>query len=264
MVHLVTQSNINIILRVAIVALFVFSLPELLAVPAKTVSATQPVINACTVDWPPFTIANGNSITGIDTEIVQEAAKRMGYQLNISIIPWKRCLQLARDTDQIDIVYSASKSPDREKFLRYTSKPLHTLNFVFAVKGNSPNGWTGTNYSVLPQPIGIPLGYSVTKKLKDIPGVTLDENSNNDLQNIQKFKNNRVKTIVMERTVLAHLTKTQDVKVTTLDPPVDGGKEYFITVSNKSKHPELLPKLELEIEKMRSDGTIDAIEKKYK
>jgi polar amino acid transport system substrate-binding protein len=208
----------------------------LLISPAYAADAPK-TLKACTVAWPPFVTSEGGAIAGSDTKILQEAAKKLGFaEVKIENVPWKRCLKMAEE-GTVDIVYPASKKPDREAYLTYPNTPLHPVSYVFVTKVGAKHDWT-TKKAVasLPQPIGIPLGYSIAEQLHKEAGAQFDENAKDDQVNVQKLMLGRVGTIIIEK--MNGLGLIKELKATDqlvmLDPAYFKDKEYYITVSKKS------------------------------
>jgi polar amino acid transport system substrate-binding protein len=90
-------------------------------------------------DYPPFTYSDENShVKGIDIELFQEAANRLGIEINIKLVPWKRLLKM---TKQGDIVgsFAMFKTPERESFSLFTY-PIHYSTFkLFTTKNQDLN-----------------------------------------------------------------------------------------------------------------------------
>lgn len=194
-------------------------------------------LRACTVAWPPFVTEKDGKFDGSDTKILQEAAKKLGYaEVKIEDVPWKRCLKMAEE-GTVDIVYPASKKPDREVYLDYPKTPLHPVSYVFVTKAGAKEDWsTKKSVASLPQPIGIPLGYSISEQLHKEAGAQFDEGAMDDRVNMQKLAMGRVGTIIIEKMngldLMEELKATQTL--TMLPEPYYKDKEYYITVSKKS------------------------------
>lgn len=227
---MVTKSALN--------GLFASLIMASLALSAHAATPAPRPLKACAVEWQPFIVIKDKQFSGIDTHILRDALTRIGFKdVQIDEVPWKRCLKLAED-GEYDIVFSASKNEEREKFLLFPKTPLHVLKYVFVVPAKVEEKWTSENkVSTLPQPIGIPLGYSLTDRLKAEKGVTVDDTSKNDETNINKMMLGRVGTILIE-SINAHFLLDK-LKLTTeaklLSPPYSDDKAYYITVSKKAK-----------------------------
>lgn len=59
--------------------------------PWRSATAADP-LKACFVVWAPYTNMVDGKPHGITIDIVREAAKRAGYDLTLTSLPWKRCL----------------------------------------------------------------------------------------------------------------------------------------------------------------------------
>ena len=81
--------------------------------------------------------ADDRSASGIDVDIVREMARRMGLDLALVHCSWLRCLSLM-ENGEADLLSSAYKKPDREKYMDYLARPyLDSLPIAFYVKKGS-------------------------------------------------------------------------------------------------------------------------------
>ncbi len=99
------------------------------------------VLIAVTEDWPPFEyieVKDGTYVElGTDVEIMRKVLKEMGYDLKILWMPWARCLRAVM-MKSADIIFTASKTPEREQYLYYPDQPLgYTMNVLFYRKGRN-------------------------------------------------------------------------------------------------------------------------------
>lgn len=107
-------------------------------------SAKGDVIQYAVFPAPPYMIGAGDEnseMSGIDVEIVQEIARRMNLKVEYIKCTWARCLELMK-TGEADLLSSAYKKPDREKYMFYLGQPfLDQLPIAFYFL-------KGKNYSV--------------------------------------------------------------------------------------------------------------------
>ncbi len=105
-------------------------------------------------DFPPYQYVENNQPTGIDVEIAREVFKNLGIKLKLEVVPWKRALKYAEDGNVSGLI-AALKTEEREKFLYYTSEPVHIQkNVVIAgkeskIKISSPEDLKGKEVGVL-------------------------------------------------------------------------------------------------------------------
>jgi len=87
-------------------------------------------------DFPPYSfIDSDKKVKGIDVDLLHEMAKRLGIEVNIKLVPWKRLLLMTEKGD-IFGAFSLFKTPARELFSLFTH-PVHYSTFVlFTSKGS--------------------------------------------------------------------------------------------------------------------------------
>ncbi len=107
-----------------------------LLVSSSGVMADEFVIG--TDPWPPFTILEESTFTGIDIEVAEEIEKRLtGIKFKFKNIPWSRAL-LYMEQGKIDAITGLAKREDREKYILYTSPPYYSkCSSQFYVKRGS-------------------------------------------------------------------------------------------------------------------------------
>ena len=74
--------------------------------------------------------------SGILVDVVTEAFKNTGYQVEIRLMPWARCLTEIR-SGRVDGIFSVFKLPERNEFLTYTSVPIITQVEAFFVRADA-------------------------------------------------------------------------------------------------------------------------------
>ncbi len=104
-------------------------------------SAFSKTLIAVTENWPPFeyreTVDGTHTELGTDVEIVRKILKKLGYEVRIMWLPWSRCLKAVM-SGWADMIFSASKTPERERYLFYPEEPLgYTTNVFFYRKGEN-------------------------------------------------------------------------------------------------------------------------------
>ena len=73
---------------------------------------------------------------GILVDVVAEAFRRTGYQFEIQLMPWARCLAEIR-SGRVDGIFSVFQLPERNEFLTYTSIPIINQVLAFFVPADS-------------------------------------------------------------------------------------------------------------------------------
>lgn len=107
----------------------------LLALPATWAAAGENLRVAVDDDFPPFSFSNNGVPMGIDVDIVRELGRRMGIDVTITLMPWKRLLDKTTK-GELHAAMSLFRTEEREKFAIFIH-PIHYSTFVlFVKKGN--------------------------------------------------------------------------------------------------------------------------------
>lgn len=207
---------------------------------AGTAAAAASPLKVCTVAWPPHTVVetDGKTVGGQHTELVRQAAERIGRPAVIEAVAWERCLKDLAE-GRYDAAYSASRTAERAAYAVYPARPLASLSYVAIVQrqqAGSPSSWKGGSaqaLAVLPQPVAAPRGWSVTRELRQVPTLQVDDGSLNSDQDVRKLLAGRVGTAVVEassaREIVARLDPEGHLMI--LDAPVVPTRDYYLIVS---------------------------------
>jgi polar amino acid transport system substrate-binding protein len=227
-------------------------------------------LKVCTVDWPPYTVSEGRQVSGMHTDMISAVFQHLKREVQIDQIAWERCLK-ELETGGYDAAYSASFKSDRTEYAIYPKTALQTVSYVVVAAKGSGAGWDShKDAAKLAQPIAAPRGFSVTADLQKMPGVTVDDGSATDLQDMQKLGAGRIKSVVIEASVAKSMIEKLKLadKVDVLTPEFVTGKDYFLIVSKKSggsaaTAQKLADEIAVTLAGMRSDGELDKIAAKY-
>jgi len=88
-------------------------------------------------DFPPYSFTDQNEqIKGIDIDLLNEMASRLGIEIEIELVPWKRLLLMTEKGD-VSGSFALFKTPEREVFSLYTH-PLHYSTYkLFTTKDSA-------------------------------------------------------------------------------------------------------------------------------
>lgn len=77
-----------------------------------------------TLESPPAEFTLDGKSTGRNVEIVQECLKRMGFNSDVVIVPWKRALIMVK-AGAADAIIDAAYNTDRATFLYYPDEEIY-------------------------------------------------------------------------------------------------------------------------------------------
>ncbi|WP_179958380.1 substrate-binding periplasmic protein [Chitinimonas arctica] len=214
-----------------------------------------------TEDYPPFNMFEQKKVTGISTEILQEATKRAGVTITIELLPWERALNMAKT--QADVcVYSAVRTPEREKSFKWvgplvadqislfalTSSPIK-LASVADAKKYKVGAYNGDAYGDFVEKQGIKLERVVT-----------------DTQNLPKLTSGRIDLWVAGANSGPYKAAREGMKggikpVLAVGDPKDS---QMYLACNPGVGDDVIAKLNDAIKAMDKDGTSAKLSAKYK
>ena len=102
----------------------------------------------------PLSFAEGAKVTGLYVDIAEEIGRRTGDRVEIRLMPWARCLDLAR-SGGIDGIVGALKTEQRQEFLAYPGEPLMDMTVSLFSHRGVPLAWNGDYRALADARIGI-------------------------------------------------------------------------------------------------------------
>lgn len=215
-----------------------FALLLFIAVPCPAL-----ILNICidTAYWYPFTYSENKQAKGIHVDIVKEAAKALDQQVRFVALPWKRCL-LENKSGHIGAVVSASYKAERAEFLYFpddaatNSKSdfrLMQVEYNLVTLEEQDFEFTG-DLALIPEPVRIPLGYSIAQEMKEA-GLWVDDAALNDQSNIQKLIRDKIGSVIVIPELARHLSELygDQTHLKISQKPIRS-KSYFIAFSKNT------------------------------
>lgn len=173
---------------------------------------------------------------GVSIELMREAAKAAGVEIEFIRMPWVRC-QKSLQRGEVDAIFNASFKEDRLESGVYPmagGKPdpvrrIATVSYaLYKLKGSAVT-WNGTAIGGLDGPVGAPAGYSVTQDLARL-GVKTEEAADTTT-NFKKLASKRIPAVAT-LDVSGDALLAEFPSVEKLTPPLVA-KDYFVMVSHQ-------------------------------
>lgn len=109
--------------------------------------------------WEPYGYMADGKAKGFEIETFEAVADLMGYQVEFSHQPWKRCLHSV-ENGLADVVISALKVKERTAFLNYPDEPISISRTAFFTKKESTVSFNGSFEDIKKYTIGMTSGFS--------------------------------------------------------------------------------------------------------
>ncbi|GAB7023910.1 substrate-binding periplasmic protein [Salidesulfovibrio brasiliensis] len=234
-----------------------FALSLVLLFVLSTVAAAEP-LRVVTLSYPPYEYMEDGEVKGVATRIVREVFRRMDVEIEIELMPWVDALEAVR-TGKADAIYTAFKTPERERYLLYPSTELiGQTTSLFVHKGSD------IDYSGQLKPLGnytfavvhgVSYGSFFDSAVKE-GHVRRLVRSVNGTESVKRFLDGEADILVSNwleaRTILRTLGRENEAEV--LTPPLQNILSY-LAFSSKSDRLQLLGEFERNLRQIRMDGT---------
>lgn len=205
-------------------------------------------------EFPPYEFRDGDKIVGIDVEIAQAVAEKMGMTLAIEDMAFDAVIPSVT-SGKIDFgAAGMTVTEERKQSVDFTDT-YATSTQVIIVKNDSDI----TNADGLKNKlIGVQLGTTGDILAGDIEGATL-ERYNKGMEAVQSLTQNKVDAVVIDdATAKAFVASNDGIKI--LEEKLSN-EEYAIAV--KKGNAELLENMNAAIKELKESGKLDEIVAKY-
>ena len=226
----------------------------LLSIPAASTAET---INLTTENYPPFNMESADkTITGVSTEIVHELFGRAKLDYQIRLYGWTRAYKLALETPWHG-VYSTTRTKEREPLFQWVG-PLVNNNWIFMAK-KGKNIRINSLEDAKKYRIGGYRGDAVALYLQS-QGFELDLASK-DYLNALKIDRDRIDLWATGHLLGPYYARQNNIG--NLEPVFTFRETVMAIAFNKDVPRGVINQLNTELKKMRQDGTVANIYKRY-
>ncbi|WP_141604243.1 transporter substrate-binding domain-containing protein [Terrilactibacillus laevilacticus] len=212
-------------------------------------------------DYPPFEFVNSkegeNGVQGFDVDVAKYITKQLGYKLEIKNMDFDGLIA-SLNTNRTDFVISGMTPNEKRKKVVDFSVPYYsTKQVVLTTKNNNIK----TIEDLKGKTVGVQLG-SVQQKIADEINkkTKIEQKQLNKLNElVELLKSNRVNAVLSENTV-ARGYVANNPNLVEFDVPFEAPSDVAIAFPKDSK---LRAKFDKEIKKMKENGKMAELEKKW-
>ncbi|THB81568.1 MAG: hypothetical protein D3926_01395 [Desulfobacteraceae bacterium] len=220
--------------------------------------AGQKTIRLATVEWEPHYGPNLKK-QGYISEITREAFNRVGYDVEISFMPWKRAMHDTR-RGHFDGLLGLYYTKDRESWVAYTDEISSNKIVFFSKKGRH------ISYSKLKDlrryKIGIERGFTYGEVFDNASFLQKEPVRNIDI-NFNKLINGRVDLVAASEMVFMHMITTRHAdarkKIEIVEPPLGVDGIYNGIIRKKKGWEQIISDFNIGLSMIRKDGTFVSI-----
>lgn len=235
-------------------------------VPCITFAEALPVVGDD--DFPPFSFVDeNNEVTGIDIDIINELANRLGLEFSISLVPWKRLLRMTKQGDVFGS-FSLFRTPEREAYGLYTY-PVHYSTYRIFTRSDGIQKFEILS-DLFGKNLGIEAGFNISEEFDSAAArgnIKLVELYSSD-GFLGRLKRGGIDGYVGHDLVTRFKFKQdmEEQNIVVLRKPVKEARGAFFVMSKAFKIEDKM-KLRMDIERtlqgMENDGTTEKIIASY-
>lgn len=208
-------------------------------------------------NYPPFDFIKDAKITGFDVDLLEEIAKRENLKLEWVNMSFDGLIP-ALKAGKIDMIASAmSSTPQRLNSMDFSNTYFNTKNLYLKLKTDSS---ISDKQSLEGKKIGVQLGTIQESAAKAIPNAQVVAGEEM-LAAILALKAGKVDAVLTDKDIGKGYLKTNEELEAFLEE--DDGSSGFCIAFDKGKDAELVQKINSGLEKVKADGTYQALIEKY-
>jgi polar amino acid transport system substrate-binding protein len=208
-------------------------------------------LSACFVAWPPYEATVEGKPAGLSIEVMTEAARRAGYQIQFTERPWQRCLADVAEGGT-DLFLDGSDYP---AYLRGHNPTAAFVN-AFFVRADDPLQRYDGLAALEGRSIGLVRTYKYPVEIRSRPGLQVNLAPETDAQQAAMLAAGRFDLLLGDLINIRALATEQHLAIRSLSPAYNATPLY-----PHFNQGEALPmhRIDEAIGSMLADGTIDRI-----
>lgn len=212
------------------------------------------LIMGTNAEFPPYEFYDGDKIVGIDAEIAQAIAEKLGMEFEIEDMAFDAIIPSVT-SGKVDFgAAGMTVTEERKQSVDFTDSYATSTQVTMVKEDSDIANSEGLKNKI----IGVQLGTIGDDLAGDIEGATV-ERYNKGLEAVQSLTQGKIDAVVIdEATAKAFLANTKGLKI--LDEKMSD-EEYAIAV--KKGNTELVEKMNGAIKELKDEGKLDEIVAKY-
>jgi polar amino acid transport system substrate-binding protein len=212
-----------------------------------------------TEEYPPFNYTENGKLTGLATEVVLGVAEKLGNTMDIEVLPWARAYAILQQQDGL-ILYSMTRTESREELFKWVG-PVASNKWVFFTKKGSGITLASIDDARKAGNIGTYKDDAAEMFLKE-QGFTNLDSVIDDEQNVPKLMAGRINLWIVDEMQGIHKAKVKGV-ADQLEKVLDVKDTLLYIAFSKNTPDEVIARWQAAVDEMKTDGSYEALAKKY-
>lgn len=202
-------------------------------------------------------------IEGLGVDIAERIVHRLGHQIKIQLLPFKRALYMI-ETGTADAIIGPYKSKQREKYITYSQLAFYEDALVFYLKKDNHFQWDGQFSSLVGKDIGLTRGWSYGTQFDQFKGQLNTFEVNSVTANFKKLLLGRIELFACHPRAASKVINQLDIaeQIKMASPPIMINRGYF-GFSKKRNLDGFINQFNSEFKKMIANNEMLQLNKQY-
>ncbi|MTI04310.1 amino acid ABC transporter substrate-binding protein [Roseibium denhamense] len=217
-------------------------------------------------DYRPYQKVEGDTITGMDFEVLGAVLGKMGCSLEVQSLPWARHLKGVED-GSVDIASPVSKTAEREAFATFSEPYVDAQEVLFVTPGSETSYPSLSAFFESGGKLGVIREYAYGGDFASLQENYPDQIDDTDSleSNLKKLAAGRIDATLGETYVVSEEIKRLGLsdKVVASETVISSDATYFM-FSSTSVPEDFVAAFSAEMQAMKESGEFDSLTSKYR
>ena len=254
---MMTRTNRNFIILLSIVFLFGSAFWVQYIRYAHMPEIPDTIVIGTAADYPPFSFKHDNIIVGFDIDVAVEAVKRLGKEYIIEDVPFELLIPQAM-MGKLPIVAAGLSQTDQRVQQVYFTKP-HMINNQLVVLTDIHHPVLKNLDDLANKQIVVNKGYTADDYMSKLNNLAIDRIPT-IADAVKALQSEKVDALVTEAQTVPLIFEKygQDFNLFVIPE-----SQEAISLAISKQYPQLAQKLDVILDGMQQDGTLDQLQKKW-
>ena len=214
-------------------------------------------LTAYTEEWAPYNFSEGSTVKGIATDVLRAACDEARLECRILIVPWARALSTVSNTPNT-LIYTIARTPAREDDFLWVGPLLPRAVWIYTRPGYEAKSLAELRFGVVRDDATAPDLIAA-----GVPANAIVADTSNGSV-LRMYRRSMVDALVDTEIGMAWNLRNAAMppdSVVRQKKLSEVGAYYF--AFNRQSDPLAVRTLQQALDKVKHDGTLDAIKKKY-
>lgn len=223
----------------------------------KRIDEGKKIVWGTSANFPPFELKEGTDVVGIDADVAQKIADKLGVELIVEDMEFE-ALPAALESGKVDFIAAGfTRNSRREKTMDFTKTYFEAVQSI--IVQNENEDIKGTD-DLVGKRIGVQTGTTGDTEVASNTEDADVKRYNTGLEAILDLKNGNLDAVVIDD-LPAQMLIAQNSEVKILDEKAGDQEEYAIAVRKGDS--ELLQAIDEVLKELQDSGEMDEIISKY-